>query len=168
VAELQLVIEDLPAGFDALRAEALVEGYRFVERLAADWRSRAIRFDSEGEALLAAHVSGVLAGIGGITIEPVLPGAVRMRRFYVRPAFRRSGVGFQLATALLARMIPGRLITVKAVPASFPFGSRSVLRRMLATGTHISSTGRVGDVRRVLPVNSTALPALLAVVGDRA
>jgi GNAT superfamily N-acetyltransferase len=66
-------------------------------------------------------VSGVLAGIGGITIEPVLPGAVRMRRFYVRPAFRRSGVGFQLATALLARMIPGRLITVNAVPASFPF-----------------------------------------------
>jgi hypothetical protein len=54
VAELQLVIEDLPAGFDALRAEAVVEGYRFVERLAADRRSRAIRFDSEGEALLAA------------------------------------------------------------------------------------------------------------------
>ena len=121
VPELQLVIEDLPAGFDALRADALAEGYRFVERLAADWTSRAIRFDREGEALLAAHVNGVLAGIGGLTIEPVLPGAVRMRRFYVRPAFRRSGVGLQLATALLARVIAGRLITVNAAPASFPF-----------------------------------------------
>ncbi len=62
VPELQPVIEDLPAGFDALRAEALAEGYRFVERLAADWMSRALRFDREGEALLAAHVNGVLAG----------------------------------------------------------------------------------------------------------
>jgi hypothetical protein len=71
VPELQLVIEDLPAGFDALRADAFAEGYRFVERLVADWMSRAIRFDREGEALLAAHVNGVLAGIGGLTIEPL-------------------------------------------------------------------------------------------------
>ena len=73
VRETQLVIEDLPAGFDALRAKRIAEGYRFVERLAADWISRAICFDREGEALLAAHVNGVLAGIGGLTIEPVVP-----------------------------------------------------------------------------------------------
>ena len=118
---LGLVMEDLPASFDGLRAEALAEGHRFVERLAADWMSRAMRFDREGEALLAAHVNGVLAGIGGLTIEPVVPGAVRMRRFYVCPAFRRSGVGRQLATALLERVSAGRLITVNAAPASFPF-----------------------------------------------
>lgn len=35
--ELQLVIEHLPAGFEALREEARAEGYLFVERLAADW-----------------------------------------------------------------------------------------------------------------------------------
>jgi len=35
------------------------------------------RFARQGEVLLAAHVNGVLAGIGGITIEPVKPGALR-------------------------------------------------------------------------------------------
>jgi [ribosomal protein S5]-alanine N-acetyltransferase len=44
-----------------------------------------------------------------------------MRRFYVRPAFRRSGVGRELVTALLARVPAGRLITVNAGPASIPF-----------------------------------------------
>ena len=42
-----------------------------------------------------AHGRGlrVLAGVGGLTIEPVVPGALRLRRFYVRPSFRRAGVG---------------------------------------------------------------------------
>ena len=79
------------------------------------------RFDREGEALLAAHMNGVLAGIGGITIEPVVPGAVRMRRFYVRPVFRRNRVGHRLATALLNRVGVGRPITVNAASASFVF-----------------------------------------------
>ena len=50
-----------------------------------------MRFDGNGEALLAAHVTGVLAGIGGLTNEPILPGALRVLRFYVRPLFRRAG-----------------------------------------------------------------------------
>jgi hypothetical protein len=36
VPTLQRVTKELPAGFDALRAEARAEGYRFVERLATD------------------------------------------------------------------------------------------------------------------------------------
>lgn len=120
--ELRLVIDRLPAGFDALREEARAEGYLFVERLAADWAARRMRFDRDGEALLAAHVTGVLAGIGGLTIEPVLPGALRMRRFYVRPLFRRAGIGRRLATALLERArTTGLLVTVNAAPASVPF-----------------------------------------------
>ena len=63
----------------------------------------------------------MLAGIGGLTVEPVVPSALRMRRFYVRPAFRRSGVGRQLAMALLARAKPTQLITANAAPASVPF-----------------------------------------------
>jgi len=119
---LQPVIDELPAGFDALRAEARAEGYRFVERLATDWTSGTIRFDREGEALLAARLSGVLAGIGGLTIEPVVPDAMRMRRFYVRRAYRRGGVGRKLATALLERARgAGRLVTVNAGPASTAF-----------------------------------------------
>jgi len=111
----------LPAGFEALRAEARAEGFRQIERLTTDWETRTTRFDRKDEALLAARLNDVLAGIGGLTVEPVIAHALRMRRFYVRPAFRRSGVGLQLATALLARVIPGRLITVNAAPTSFPF-----------------------------------------------
>src|SRR5262245_61946736 len=119
--KLEPVIEELPAGFEALRAEARAEGFRQIERLTTDWETRTTPFDRKDEALLAARLNDVLAGIGGLTVEPVVAGALRMRRFYVRPAFRRSGVGLQLATALLARVIPGRLITVNAAPASFPF-----------------------------------------------
>ena len=119
---MQRVIERLPAGFDALREEARAEGYLFVERLAGDWEARRTRFDGNGEALLAAHLTGVLAGIGGLTIEPVLPGALRVRRFFVRPLFRRAGIGRKLATALLERArTTGLLVTVNAAPASVPF-----------------------------------------------
>jgi GNAT superfamily N-acetyltransferase len=119
--ELELVIDNLPAGFDALRAEALAEGFRQMERLATDWDARITVFDRESEALLAARLKGALAGIGGLTIDPVVPDALRMRRFYVRPAFRRSGVGRQLVTALSARAPADQLITVNAAPASVPF-----------------------------------------------
>jgi GNAT superfamily N-acetyltransferase len=44
-----------------------------------------------------------------------------MRRFYVRPAFRRIGVGRQLVTALLAGVDGDRSITVNAAPASIAF-----------------------------------------------
>lgn len=120
--DLWLVIGHLPAGFETLREEARGEGYLFVERLAADWEARRMRFDRDGEALLAAYATGVLAGIGGLTIEPVLPRALRMRRFYVRPLFRRAGIGRKLATALLERArIIGVLVTVNAAPESVSF-----------------------------------------------
>ena len=120
--ELQRVIERLPAGFDALREEARAEGYLFVERLAADWEAGRMRFGDNGETLLAARVAGVLAGFGGLTIEPILPGALRVRRFYVRARFRRGGIGRTLATALLERArITGLLVSVNAAPASAPF-----------------------------------------------
>jgi GNAT superfamily N-acetyltransferase len=120
--KLQRVIEELPAGFDALRAEARAEGYLFVERLATDWMAGTIRFDRKGEALLAARVNGVLAGMGGLTIEPVVPHALRMRRFYIRLPYRRSGIGRMLVTALLERArSTSRLVTVNAAPASTAF-----------------------------------------------
>jgi hypothetical protein len=53
--EIEAVVEDLPSGFDGLRAEARAEGFRQVERLATDWEARTIRFDRDGEALLAAY-----------------------------------------------------------------------------------------------------------------
>src|SRR5271165_4622363 len=103
VPKLQRVIEELPAGFDALRAEARAEGYLFVERLATDWLLGPARFDRAGEALLAARVNGVLAGIGGLPTERVGPGALRRWRFSVGVTYRRRGIGRKLATTMLER-----------------------------------------------------------------
>ena len=112
---LERVRTELPAGFEVLRAEALSEGYRHVERLAGEWQAVIMRFDREGEALIAAYVDGDLAGIGGLTIDPSLPGALRMRRFYVRAAFRRNGIGRAIAEHLLAHARAfGRPVTVNA------------------------------------------------------
>lgn len=109
------VAEALPAGLSALRAEARREGFRFLERLASDWDTGAARFDRPGEALLAGFKADVLAGLGGLTLDPVVPGALRMRRFYVHPVVRRHGIGRALAVALL--QLPGtagRSVTVNA------------------------------------------------------
>ena len=115
VMQLDRVTDSLPDGFDTVRAEASAEGYRNMESLALDWTSGAMRFDGDGEALLAAHVQGTLAGIGGLTIEPVVPGAFRMRRFYVRRHFRRQGIGRQLALALIEPTLArDAVITVNA------------------------------------------------------
>jgi predicted N-acetyltransferase YhbS len=63
---------------------------------------------------------GVLAGIGGLTLEPAIPGGLRMRRFYVRIAFRRTGVGRALAEALLEKAV-SRVITANAAAGSEAF-----------------------------------------------
>jgi GNAT superfamily N-acetyltransferase len=80
-----------------------------------------MRFDRPGEALLAAYSEGVLAAIGGITIDPIVPDALRMRRFYVRPAFRRTGIGSEIAQALLERARSVPLVTLNAAVKSVPF-----------------------------------------------
>src|SRR5205807_9615223 len=89
---------------------------------ATDWAAGMIRFDRPGEALLAGHLDNELAAVGGLTIDPAVPGALRMRRFYVRQQCRRSGIGRRLATALLERAAEaGRPVTVNAGAGSEPF-----------------------------------------------
>ena len=105
----------LPMGFELLRAEAAAEGFRHVETLRDEWESGANRFTQPGEQLLAAFDGEVLAGIGGVTRDYALPGGLRMRRFYIRPTFRRCGAGRLLAATLLAdakRL--GRSVTLRA------------------------------------------------------
>jgi GNAT superfamily N-acetyltransferase len=65
-------------------------------------------------------MDGALAGIGGITLEPAIPGALRMRRFYIRAPFRRSGVARKLATVLLEPHAAKRL-TANAAAGSEAF-----------------------------------------------
>jgi GNAT superfamily N-acetyltransferase len=112
----------LPAGFAGLQAEARAEGHRHLDRLAAEWAAGTTRFDRAGEALLAAWLNGELVGIGGLTIDPHQPGALRMRRFYVRKAYRGAGIGRALAEALMApARVGGGLITVNAAAGSRSF-----------------------------------------------
>jgi GNAT superfamily N-acetyltransferase len=113
--QLAQAVDHLPSGFEVMRAEACAEGYRHLERLGVDWASRAMRFDREGEALFGAHMDGLPAGVGGLTIEAASPGAFRMRRIYVRPLFRRQGIGGRLALVLIERAFRnGELVTVNA------------------------------------------------------
>jgi GNAT superfamily N-acetyltransferase len=101
VIHLERVVDALPAGFAALRAEARGNGHSMLDTLAGEWASGAARFDRPGEMLIAAFSDGELAGIGGVTLEPAISGALRMRRFYVALAYRRNGIGRALAAALL-------------------------------------------------------------------
>ena len=78
-----------------------------LDRLAAEWEARETRFDRPGEALFSAHFDDRLVGIGGMTLDPAVPGALRMRRFYVAKEFRRRGVARQLALSLLDRKEAG-------------------------------------------------------------
>jgi GNAT superfamily N-acetyltransferase len=122
LTKLERIIAELPAGFDALRAEAQREGYRHLDRLVEEWNTNRARFDQDGEALFAAWVDADLAGIGGLTIDPVLPGALRMRRFYVARSSRRTGIGRAIAKSLLAQpRASGRTVTVNAGAGSEPF-----------------------------------------------
>jgi GNAT superfamily N-acetyltransferase len=119
---LERVLTELPAGFQVLSAEARAEGHRHVDRLADDWQAGTVRFNREGEALIAAYIDGDLAALGGLTIDPSQPGALRMRRFYVRASFRRAGIGRAIAENMLARARAfGRPVTVNAGAGSEPF-----------------------------------------------
>jgi GNAT superfamily N-acetyltransferase len=142
-SRLAPVHAELPDGFDDLRAAARAEGHRFLDRLAADWTSSTIRFDERGERLLASYVDGKLAAIGGLTSEPLMSNALRMRRFYVRPSHRRTGVGHRLASALLEHAAgTAELVTVNAQIASFAFWESLGFIRLTREGlTHARSPG---------------------------
>jgi GNAT superfamily N-acetyltransferase len=122
VIRVEPVVGELPSGFEALRAEALAEGHRNLDRLAADWASGALRFDHDDEALLVAFVGDELAGVGGLTVDPTNAEVLRMRRFYIGKRFRRCGIGRRLGAALLERAAQsGRPVTVNAAAGSVAF-----------------------------------------------
>ena len=84
--------------------------------------SGALRFTNPGEMLLAAYSGGRLVGIGGLTIDPVVADALRLRRFYIRRAFRRQRIGRMLAAALLESVAQSdRAICVNAGTGSERF-----------------------------------------------
>ncbi len=91
--DIRMIRDRLPQEIADLENEARREGHLHITRLIGDWSVGAVRFEGDGERLLGAYVAEGLAGIGGMTIEPTMSGALRMRRFYIRPAMRRRGIG---------------------------------------------------------------------------
>lgn len=124
VVVITRVVETLPDGFDVILQAAASEGVRNMAMLAAQWASGEQRFDDPG-ALFAALIDGDLAGVGGVTLE-VGAGepAMRMRRLFVLPMFRRFGVGRRLAGAMMQQGFQAApLLTVNAAAseAAGPF-----------------------------------------------
>jgi GNAT superfamily N-acetyltransferase len=91
------------AGLDELQAEARAEGYNFIERLVNEWQSGINRFDAPGEMLCGHLENGLLVAAGGLNRDPFAGRAEigRIRRVYVRPAWRGKGIGAALMGALI-------------------------------------------------------------------
>jgi GNAT superfamily N-acetyltransferase len=119
---LEQVIAALPVDFAVMQTEARAEGFGMLDVLAAEWDSGKNRFAGDGEVLFAGYVDDVLAGIGGMTLDPFTPGALRMRRFFVRARYRRLGIGEAIAGVLIARSeTADRVITTNAASGSEVF-----------------------------------------------
>ncbi|WP_088677585.1 GNAT family N-acetyltransferase [Rhizobium sp. R339] len=99
--DIRVIRDRLPQEIVALESEARCEGHLHITRLIQEWSAGEVRFDDVREKLLAAYAGQALAGIGGMTVEHAMAGALRMRRFYVQPAMRGHGIGRMLAQALL-------------------------------------------------------------------
>jgi GNAT superfamily N-acetyltransferase len=129
-------------GLPALREEAALDGFRFLERLVNDWAGRINRFEAPGEKLIGAFVAEKLVGVAGLSREPFepAPGRARLRHLYVLQAFRRMGVGGTLVRHLLEEASEVfdemRLRTDTAEAAAFyeRLGFNPVL---LDTATHV-------------------------------
>ncbi|MBB4238753.1 GNAT family N-acetyltransferase [Rhizobium esperanzae] len=99
--DIRMIRDRLPDDIADLESEARREGYSHIARLIDDWSAGAVRFERDGERLLGAYVDEAIVGVGGVTIEAAMPGALRMRRFYISPTMRGRGIGRMLALALL-------------------------------------------------------------------
>ena len=96
-------LADLPPDIEALRAEAASEGFRFMDRLIAEWRTNTNRFDQAGEMLLGVYEAADLLAVGGLNRDPYTDqeGIGRLRHIYVRKSARRRGVASALVRQLL-------------------------------------------------------------------
>jgi GNAT superfamily N-acetyltransferase len=92
-------------GLERLRQEACDEGYDFLDTLVEEWASAANRFDGPGEVLCGYIDQGLLVAVGGLTLDPFAgrPDMGRIRRVYVKSAWRKRGIGRALVSALVDR-----------------------------------------------------------------
>jgi GNAT superfamily N-acetyltransferase len=90
-------------GIDSLQSEARTEGYDFIETLVEEWTSASNRFDAPGEILCGHLDQGLLIAVGGLNCDPFAgsPDVGRIRKVYVRRAWRNRGIGRVLVTSLV-------------------------------------------------------------------
>jgi GNAT superfamily N-acetyltransferase len=94
----------LPApGIESLQAEARQEGYEFIDTLVEEWASAKTRFDGPGETLCGGLDLDLLVAVGALSCDPFagLPEMGRIRKVYVRQAWRNQGVGRTLVSVLV-------------------------------------------------------------------
>lgn len=90
------IIDLFKVNISNLVEESKVEGYRFLERLVADYKNGTNDFKVPSEALFGVYTNeGILIAIGGLNIDPYtkVQKVGRVRRFYVSKNFRRKGIG---------------------------------------------------------------------------
>lgn len=95
---------DLPVpGLEQMRIEALQEGFLFIEKLWKEWENGKNRFTAPGEKLFGCVYQAALIAIGGLNQDPFdgRSGIGRIRRVYVRPAWRNKGIGQALVYTLV-------------------------------------------------------------------
>ncbi len=92
-------------GMESLQSEALAEGYGFIQTLVEQWASGENRFDAPGEILCGHLDQGLLVAVGALNIDPFAGRTEigRIRKIYVRHAWRNKGVGRALVTTLIER-----------------------------------------------------------------
>lgn len=91
----------LAEGLHVLAGDAEREGIRIVRRLIERWADGTERFDGVGEGVLVAVAGHRVIGVGALSQCPSVGGALRVRRFYVSPGWRRRGVARALAGQLI-------------------------------------------------------------------
>jgi GNAT superfamily N-acetyltransferase len=96
-------VDLLAVNFAPLRAEAREEGYNFIETLVDEWTAGKNRYDGPGEVLCGSIHDGELICVGGLNRDPFLdiPSVGRIRRVYVRPAWRNRKLGTAMVSWLL-------------------------------------------------------------------
>lgn len=110
-------VDQLPTQIQKLVVASKNEGFDMIQRMFDEYEQGINRFDRKGEFLLAAFVDDQLVGCGGLNIQfsedaetnqnPATQHKIgRVRRFYVLPEFRRSGVAKRLLQELEKRAKP--------------------------------------------------------------
>ena len=115
------------AALETLRAESVVEGYKFVARLCDEWLSGLNRFGAPGEGLFVAQNLTGIVGVCGLNRDPYVDDASigRVRHLYVSPSCRRQGIGRALVrTVMDAATNRFRMLRLRTTPVAGSFYQR--------------------------------------------